>query len=289
MGKISLSNNRGRALEYAVTDELLKKTNSNLAHKSFSSHSRDLNHFEKLKPTYKLRFRNAASLFAEWFTKKYDFQEPVIKKLDDFSGTKGNVSDISIDNINISIKHNHLALKHQRPGALPQQCGYKKGSEEDIVYRKKYKSITQNFLLKSSTRFPNFLTFKEVKETDPTFIEDNLYEPVCNLVSGFIENNCSQNQEKTDHLFRFLVGRTDFLKLIVTKNNIQILDFSSIKSPKSLFCKTRNKSYIDLHFENEWKVSMRLHTASSRLKTVSLKFDTQPLDIGIEPIYLQQL
>jgi hypothetical protein len=56
----------------------------------------------------------------------------------------------------------------------------------------------------------------------------------------------------------------------------------------SLSAVQRNYSYVDVSFSNGWAVSMRLHTASSKIKGVSLKFDTQLLNanVPVEIIHL---
>jgi hypothetical protein len=72
-----------------------------------------------------------------------------IERLSDNEGKKGDVTDIRLrfDNRteNLSIKHNHKALKHQRPSATPKQCGFKKTSIESINFKSKYKKITSKF------------------------------------------------------------------------------------------------------------------------------------------------
>ena len=51
-----------------------------------------------------------------------------VDRLPDTAARGGNPTDINImfnnGQVNLSIKHNHRAVKHQRPSALAQQCGF---------------------------------------------------------------------------------------------------------------------------------------------------------------------
>jgi hypothetical protein len=50
---------------------------------------------------------------------------------------------------------------------------------------------------------------------------------------------------------------------------------------KSLKAVQTNNSYVNVFFSNGWEISMRLHTASTRLASNSLKFDTQPVNLEV--------
>lgn len=50
---------------------------------------------------------------------------------------------------------------------------------------------------------------------------------------------------------------------------------------ESLKAEHYNNSYVKVYFSNGWDISMRLHTANSRIAGVSLKFNTQPVNLTI--------
>ncbi|HSN66331.1 MAG TPA: HaeIII family restriction endonuclease, partial [Fusibacter sp.] len=85
------------------------------------------------------------------------------------------------------------------------------------------------------------------------------------------------------HLFSFLVGKTDYYKIVFkeSSNLLIIEEFSALILPNSVVAQA-DKNYVHLTFSNRWKISMRLHTASSQIKSSpALKFDTQPVEIFV--------
>ena len=64
-------------------------------------------------------------------------------------------------------------------------------------------------------------------------------------------------------------------------------DFSDIPKPNSVEIEYQGGGYLYLQFDNGWRLSGRLHTATEWLKP-SIKFDIQPvnLDSVVPPIYI---
>jgi len=177
----------------------------------------------------------------------------------------------------LSIKHNHKALKHQRPPTTAERCGFLSKSTEDRIFRKQYEDITDIFLEQAWEQFPEATKFNEIKKRQNDFINKKLYLPVCNHVANFINSHCKESRNIIA-LFTFLVGKTDFYKIIDFTNEIHIYKFHEIDLPQSVKAETSGDSYVKLYFSNGWVISMRLHTAASNLGK-SLKFDTQPMNL----------
>jgi len=188
-------------------------------------------------------------------------------------------------NLNLSVKHNHFALKHQRPSTTAIRCGFAPKSKEDLEFRKDLGNITGAFIINSSKDYPDATLFNEIKSQSPTYINKNLYFPVCNLISGFINKYSDRINVVT--LFKFLVGDTDFYKVTAFKKQIVIEEFARLQKPTSVTTRLKGDSYIILNFSNGWDISLRLHTASSKIgKNPSLKFDTLLINSDMPSKYI---
>lgn len=281
----NISNRNGRALEYKIVDFLRSKDSSfkvTLKPQAQKDQERDIVNYQQIPEELKESYSQCAKVMHNWLTNKVNIRELVIDKLtDDEAKKKGDVTDIRIfagkEVINLSIKHGHMALKHQRPPTTALRCGYAKGCKQDTAFRKEYKAIIDNFLILSKELVPTAKKFSELLQADKDFIFDNLYLPICKLVAKAINELCI-GKDKTQALFGFLVGTTSFYKVIDHDDKVCILDFNSIELPDKVVANMEGKSYIYLDFSNGWELSLRLHTASSRLGG-SLKFDTQPREL----------
>lgn len=282
MVEINISNRNGRALEYKVVDFLMSQNSMfkvTLKPQALRDQERDIVNYQDIPEGLKESYSQCAKVVHNWLEKKIKGRDLVIDKLtDDEAKKKGDVTDIRIfsgeEIINLSIKHGHGALKHQRPPTTAQRCGCAKGSKEDIGFRKGYKVIIDNFLTLSKKLAPTARKFNDLLCLDKEFIFDHLYLPICKYVTKTINELCV-GKERTQALFSFLVGTTSFYKIIDHDDKVCILDFNSIGLPDKVIARMEGKSYIYLDFSNGWELSLRLHTASSKLGN-SLKFDTQP-------------
>lgn len=216
-----------------------------------------------------------------------------IDRIPDVAGVKGDVTDIRIRvfskggvaTINVSLKHRHAALKHPRLTRVPEWIGLS-GSKEGKEYLKAYEQIWEAFFQKSKTLLPNAKRFRELKAVDPDFIEVNLYRPLYKLVGNFIKNNV-KSPNQVQQMFSFLVGTYDYIKFIDHNGKIEVRDFSRTAKPSSMVVEYKEGGYIYFQFDNGWRLSGRLHTATEWLKK-SIKFDIQPinLDSVAPPTYL---
>jgi hypothetical protein len=282
------SNRNGRALEFAIVDNLLKKiSNSVPLNNTQSYQERDQNKFNELSDSQKIYFNTSADSILSWLERKVDLnsQSISIERMSDDSSKKGDVTDIRIilsnNIINLSIKHNHLALKHQRPSALAIQCGFAKKSPEDSKYRHFYETTTKDFLNRSMLLKNDAINFSDIIGVQPDFINKQLYNPVCNLVCNFLNTHVANSPRNAEHFFSFIKGTTDFYKINVSHKKIDIYEFALLPPVTSLHAKIKGDSYVDVSFSNDWVISMRLHTASSRIEGISLKFDSQLLNMVV--------
>ena len=284
----NISNKNGRALEYQIIryiNSSISQFSVTLTNRAVRDQERDKLKFDTLIQDLKISYQKCAVIVHNWLRERLNSTEITIDRLPDSAAKEGDITDIRIKSgtqvINLSIKHNHSALKHQRPPTTAERCGYSAGSMEDILFRGKYRIILEKFLEKTKELSPKAQYFRDLIAIDKDFINNNLYLPVCKLVAVTINNLCN-NEKKAQNLFSFLVGSTDFYKIIDYKYEVVILDFNTIDKVSSVAAKLRGKSYVDLEFSNGWIVGMRLHTAASALGK-SLKFDTQPKSIPSVP------
>ena len=290
----NISNQTGRAFEYAIVNELAKLPGVSLTDRAAMAQRRDKPKFERLEPLQSNEFCHASRVLAQTFTAPpYAIGAATIDRLTDNDARKGDVTDIRIQPslarhpINLSVKNNHFALKHQRPPSLMQQLGFVKGSDADIEYRVKLQEIFDSFHRTGKSICPSARLFRELKDIDQGFIDRCLYAPVCRLVSSTLRSYLADSIA-CQTFFSFLVGNIDFIKVILYHGCLEFENFSQIALPSC--CRVgfshESPSYVFLAFDNEWEISMRLHTASSRLASIgkipSLKFDTQAMNMPVQ-------
>lgn len=284
-----ISNRNGRALEFALVEAFISiYPNNQLTGNTSQDQVRDKELFGQLPEDMKRYFRAHCSSFASWVaSNKVPSSGSLVNihRLTDQEAVAGDVTDIRLvsgaNTYNISLKHNHSAVKHQRPGNLFSQLGIANKAGEKI-YKDQIKVISSDFFNKSSSYETN--KFNEVKAKDETIINE-FYSDMCALVAETINHQAVN----VDHAFRFLVGNCDFDKVIITRDSIQVMQFSGIASPKSLKATQSSYNRVQLTFDNGFKFDMRLHTASSKFevgKAISQKFDTQLIDYQINSFNL---
>lgn len=282
------SNSQGRALEYIILQTILEDIGANkiqLTERTNTSQERDIGKFESLPEDTQILYKNYAENILNWLKDKFALDKSKSIKIDRLSDTdamQGDVTDIGIDldkqRVNLSIKHNHFALKHQRPPTLALRCGFVKGQNEDAKYRKSLEQIYDAFHSKRTELASDVSTFKELKIIQSDFINKNLYLPVCNLTTEFI-NTHSGKKDLASCLFTFLIGNKNFYKITAGNGNVHIQEYADIQEPDSVHAVVKDDSYVILSFSNGWVLSLRLHTAKTDItKTPSLKFDTQSIE-----------
>ena len=208
----------------------------------------------------------------------------------DKSGQKGDVRDIvfarSSDGweIGLSCKHNHDAAKSQR---LSYTIDFGKEWLTHPCSQSYFDEIKPIFDILNDLKQQNIL-FEDIEDK-----EDIIYKP---LLEAFIKELKSLNSTFPDvpmQLLSYILGRYDFYKVAMSdKERItKIYVFNMHKTlgkdadikPRVLRLPDRiedikfkagSKNTAVITFDNDWKVSMRIHNAEKEV-TNSLKFDTK--------------
>ena len=274
---MSKSNDNGRVLEYLIVNEIIKVFGSkvSLSENTIREQKRDFDKVPGVKENVIKNMKLSTVKITTWIKSIVTYNNLLVERLIDGEGTNGDVTDIRIsygeEVLNLSIKHNHMALKHQRPMSTPQHFNFNKGSEIDVDFRKEYLLILEKFRNHVLSYKPNIVLYKEVVDVIPEL----LYLPICELVSKFINKHGVETSKSNDYL-KFLVGNTNFKKVIVFPNStIKIMSFDNIPQSHKTSSIVKNNSHVEVDFNNGIVLSMRLHTASSRFSQNSLKFDTK--------------
>lgn len=215
--------------------------------------------------------------------------------LADYHGQLGDVRDILVIRvlqkweIGVSAKNNHKAVKHSR-------------LSNDIDFGDKWLGIKC-----SETYFneiaPIFTPLKKIKTKSNstkkwstlTNKEDKIYIPILNAFKKELNRIYNASPTKVaSGLIEYLVGTKDFYKVIKGSNQVEIqaynlygtlnLSFKNIE-PKfktqkislpnkivDISLKNNSKTTLIVTFNNDWRLSFRIHNASSRIEP-SLKFD----------------
>ncbi|MCC5661730.1 HaeIII family restriction endonuclease [Nostoc sp. XA010] len=270
------SNLHGRVLEYLITEVIIiTHPEVSLTVRANNAQLRDASKLTELNSLLLNELRLAANaLLLLWLNPQFQLSKQPSITIDRLPDQNQNdVTDICLTSkawtVNLSLKHNHTALRHQRPGTTPVHCGYAKNDPQMQHFKQQYRVITQEFM-------QHIGQAKLFAELPPALIEQHLYTQVCNLVSQFINSHADTCATK---LFQYLVGNVNYYKIIVDTHarTLNIQQFAEIQMPTNVIA-TVNKQYVFLSFDNGWEISMRLHTASSQLKnSPSLKFDTKAL------------
>lgn len=213
----------------------------------------------------------------------------------DKMGQKGDVRDVLFIRllqkweIGISAKNNHRALKHSRLSG-------------SLDFGKEWVGIpcSRNYFEEISLVFNNLKLIRSADKTtkwDDAFSDKfkEVYIPI--LKSFKKEMLLLQEKDKNEFATKvvsYLVGRSDFYKLIKNKNKLEIQAFnmhgtlnqpfnrikpkatvSRLKLPTRLIelsFKKGKENTLLAYFDEGWQISFRIHSASSNVES-SLKFD----------------
>jgi hypothetical protein len=191
----------------------------------------------------------------------------------DHDGKKGISSDVTFfikgKRIGISLKKDNSSLKAQRPGALYKQMGVDE-SINSMEYKNTYKSIINMI-------YDSFI--KDLKDKEHVF---NQVDTKLRLNSMYRINelyyqhlSTSSIDEKYEFL-KFIIGDSDYMiKWNSKKDLLQIYNIQTVFQDKSIENITMRDNYIYIYITNGMKLSLRLHTAMSKItKNLSFKYDT---------------
>lgn len=286
---MSLSNLHGRVLEYIVVIEFVKILGNKiiLSKRTIEDNERDKQKLNEISPEKSVHFKTSSVKIVNWILNEIGTfnSNLLIERLSDEDGRQGDVTDIRFTyddkKLNISLKNNHLATKHQRPGPTPKHIGLDNRNEDSINFKQTYDRINYDFYTFVKSINQNYTKYNEVEE----YKFDKLYNPICNLVCELL----NKHKDKSLDYLTFLIGNVNFKKVVLFDSSIEVSSFDEIPETHEMNCWVENKNYVMIDFNEDVRLSMRLHTASSRLsQTGSLKFDTkiQKMDIHKETITL---
>ena len=224
----------------------------------------------------------------------------------DKHGEEADVRDIIIERkdirweIGLSIKHNHMAVKHSR---IAKSLDFGSKWYEVPCSQTYWNDVKSTF---------NFLEIEKNKGTyfrDLKSKEDQVYVPLLNAFIKEISTQVAQNKQLPHRMVEYLLSKYDFYKVISidSKRITTIQSFNMygtlntpsrvqqpairvpvVKLPTILLhigFKPGSKTTVLMCFDNGWQFSFRIHNAKDVIET-SLKFDIQiigmPADINIK-------
>lgn len=274
------SNQHGRALEYLVAKTLVsvietRKINYELTSRTISSNLRDEKHFSNLSQEMQVDFKRCANAITKWIAANNWFEgakHVIVDRLSDMDARLSNPTDICLSitsakklkNFNISLKHNSNSLKHPRLTALPERCGV---TDSSVVkkYQEKHDKIWDEFYRQTLTINSKSNSFKTLKEFNENFIDKYLYNPLNTLVVDFLNENASE-PEHVGKFFKFLISDLDFYTFKNEHQQVLVKKFCGIQVPQKFnisFPYERRLNTFLIDYDNGWKITFRLHTASS--------------------------
>ena len=308
------SNNQGRAYEFACLNSLYKaiskirpaKIVKNSSYSAAESAWNTLSHGEQTLYTL-----SAQSTIETIFSLEPNIIETGTDVLNlyiqtDQHGEDADVRDIIIERkdiiweIGLSIKHNHMAVKHSRIA-------------KTLDFGEKWYGIpcSKNYWNEVRATF-DFLEKEKAKGTyfrDLKSKEDDVYMPLLNAFVKEVSMQIKANEDVPRRMVEYLLSKYDFYKVISvdSKRITTIQSFnmygtlnlpSRVSKPKMkvpvidlptallhIGFKPGSKTTVVMCLDNGWQFSFRIHNAKDVVET-SLKFDIQivgiPADVNIK-------
>lgn len=308
------SNNQGRAYEFiclnSLYDAILAIRPAQIVHNT--SYTAAENAWRTLSSAEQILYTLSAKSIIDTI---FALEPNIIEKSTDIlklyiqidqRGEEADVRDIIIERkdiiweIGLSIKHNHMAVKHSRI-AKTLDFGAK---WYDIPCSKEYWNDVK----------PIF-DFLEVEKSKGTYFRDlksketQVYIPLLNAFIKEVMLQVNANKTVPKRIVEYLLSKYDFYKVISidSKRLTTIQSFnmygtlnlpSKIEEPKIkvpvvnlpttllyIGFKPKSKTTVIMCFDNGWQFSFRIHNAKDIIET-SLKFDIQiigmPADVNIK-------
>ena len=200
-----------------------------------------------------------------------------VRMQSDQQGRVGDVRDILIEisggeEIGISAKHRHKALKHPR-------------LSDTIDFGEEWYGVACSSAYWDKVK-PIFGSLREMAGghwRDLPRKHDDIYSPILDAFSDEI-----RARGVAPDLLRYLVGRHDFYKAVKANGEIVLQSFNLsgslkwgdlVRPPQRIVDvsrKPKSRTTVNLIFDEGWQLSFRLHNAKSEIEP-SLKFDVQLL------------
>jgi hypothetical protein len=265
-------NDTGRAFEYAVVDHF---ENKGYILGQLASHHSSLYeaYFRAQSPQIQRDFQQSAMEFFNWF--KTNFGSKVSKHIDGLPDNSGSVVDIFIGElghvVNFSLKHNHLALRHNRPHGLPERCGMS-GTQEADKYLNSVYGIEK--LMREQDSVQQFSQLAD-KRKWMKMINENCKK--------FLDAWQVITPATVPTYFGFLTGNDrPYYKLVLnsrgTSSGSYIHEFLSSSLPKKVNFSYNNSDHLVMEYDNSWTLKKRLHNAQTDLGTLDMKNYSQTTD-----------
>ena len=305
MAKISIQTINGKAFEYALLNEFMKRLkvltkvlviendSFQTAKKCYLSfNDKEQSHYS-LVASFAVNFLlDIEPRLSNGINDKDVLQLEIVS---DKAGQSGDVRDVlairSLQKweIGISAKNNHRAVKHSR-------------LSNDINFGLKWLNVpcSANYFEEIKPVFDNLAKLRTASKSTQKWetlgdYHSSVYIPVLDAFRKELLCLDSQNSGIiAERLIEYLIGRQDFYKVIKGKNKVEIqaynlhgtlnLPFENIK-PKAKIQKLKlpnrlievvyqenSKTTLLVTLNEGWQISFRIHNASSRIEP-SLKFD----------------
>jgi hypothetical protein len=265
-------NDTGRAFEYAVVDYFEKK-GYELGPLASNHKSLYETYFQSQSPRIQKDFQQSATDFFNWF--KTNFGSKVSKHIDGLPDNSGSVVDIFVGDpsqvVNFSLKHNHLALRHNRPHGLPERCGIARTSEAE-------KYLNSLYLIEKAMRLQDpVLKFSQIADKRKWMkaINDNCKQ--------FLEQWQLVSPATVPTYFGFLTGNDrPYYKLVLnsqgTSSGSYIHEFLNSSLPAKVNFSYNSSDHLVMEYNNGWTLKKRLHNAQSDLGILNMKSYSQTTD-----------
>lgn len=312
----SASNNQGRAYEYICLLSLYDVIKTIRPAQIIQNSSFDAakNAWNTLSDsTRNLYISSAKSTIETIFALEPNIVEKDVDTLSlyiqkDQRGEVADVRDIIIERkdmiweIGLSIKHNHMAVKHSR---IAKSLDFGEQWYDVKCSEPYWNAIRPVF---------DYLKIEKDKHTyfrDLPSKEDDVYVPLLNAFVDEVKTQVGNDSSIPRKLVEYLLSKYDFYKVISLDSQrittIQSFNMfgtlnlaSRVKEPKlkvrdiklpttliSIGFKPQSKTTVIMCFDHGWQFSFRIHNAKDEVET-SLKFDIQiegmPADVNVKYI-----
>lgn len=299
---------KGKAFEYATANaiydkyqqfgnaEIINNTSYNVAFNSFKL---------KLSHDDQLAYSAAAvvgveKLFSLEPNLTNDSSDLEIMIVDDSYGINGDVRDVILRKkslnweIGVSCKHNHQALKHQR---LSARIDFGNSWAGYPVSQNYWDRILPIFSKLSEFRAQR-INWRDLDNYGFSKIDD-VYIPILTAFLDEFNSLDDLHDDLATKFMEYLAGRKDFYKFVMNESSktmdIYVYnlhgelnengdELPQLVLPTKFISKgwkvdrkgNQSTNTLIIEMDNDWIVSLRLHSAASLVET-SLKFDSQPV------------
>ena len=297
------SNNQGRAYEYACLHSLEQAIQTIrqaqiIENSSYQSAKRAWDTLsEEEKELYKLSSQSMTSTIFAMEPRIIEITNDLLSLYiqEDKHGEIADVRDIIIQRndiaweIGLSIKHNHMAVKHSRIAKNLDFGDKWYGTKCSQSYWDEVKPVF-DFLTEQKNAG---MLFKDLESK-----EEQVYVPLLKAFMNEIRKQVALDDRSPRHLVEYLLSKYDFYKVIsIDEQRLTTIQSFNMYGTLNLPCshalpkikipiielpttllfigfKPESKTTIIMVFDNGWQFSFRIHNASSVIET-SLKFDIQ--------------